>query len=136
MLANDTRHQHFVSQGEQRLNALNPQADPRNQRIYSFEVVNRESYSLALENPTGRVIGSNLSLSDLFSFDVPGDSRLRLNFESLFQKYEGYIDGAYAEPTCETQHWQRRHQDRNYRSVRRQVTKLHTESVFHREGAQ
>jgi hypothetical protein len=25
------------------------------------------------------------------SFDVPGESRLRLNFESLFQKYEGYI---------------------------------------------
>jgi hypothetical protein len=89
--ANDTRNQHFLSQGEQRLNALNPQADLRNQRIYSFEVVNRENYSLALESPTGRPIGSNLSLSDLFSFDVPGDSRLRLNFESLFHKYEGYI---------------------------------------------
>jgi hypothetical protein len=91
MLENDTRNQHFVTQGEQRLNALNPQADPRNQRIYSFEVIDRENYKLALESPIGRPIGSNLSLFDLFSFDVPGDSRLRLNFESLFHKYEGYI---------------------------------------------
>ena len=92
MLENDTRNQHFVTQGEQRLNAMNPQADPRNQRIYSFEVVDRENYTLALESPIGRPIGNNLSLFDLFSFDVPGDSRLRLNFESLFQKYEGYIE--------------------------------------------
>lgn len=92
MLENDTCNQHFVTQGEQRLNAMNPQADPRNQRIYSFEVVDRENYTLALESPNGRPIGSNLSLFDLFSFDIPGDSRLRLNFESLFHKYEGYIE--------------------------------------------
>src|SRR5208337_4757894 len=91
MLENDTRNQHFVTQGEQRLNALNPQADPKNQRIYSFEVVDRENYTLTLENPIGRPIGKSLSLFDLFSFDVPGESRLRLNFESLFRKYEGYI---------------------------------------------
>jgi hypothetical protein len=54
MLENDTRNQHFVTQGEQRLNALNPQADPRNQRIYSFAVVDRENYKLALECPIGR----------------------------------------------------------------------------------
>jgi hypothetical protein len=92
MLENDTRNQHFVTRGEQRLNALNPQADPKNQRIYSFEVIDRESYKLALESPIGRPIGSNLSLFDLFSFDIPGDSHLRLNFESLFHKYEGYIE--------------------------------------------
>jgi hypothetical protein len=34
MIENNTRNQHFVTQGEQRLNALNPEADPRNQRIY------------------------------------------------------------------------------------------------------
>ena len=92
MLENATSNQHFVTQGEQRLNALNPQADPRNQRIYSFEVIDRESYKLALESSIGRPIGSNLSLFDLFSFDVPGDNRLRLNFKSLFHKYEGYIE--------------------------------------------
>ncbi len=92
MLENDTRNQHFVTQGEQRLNALNPQANDSNMRIYSFTVVDRENYTLALENLDGRPIGSNLSLFDLFSFDVPGNSRLRLNFESLFHKYEGYIE--------------------------------------------
>ncbi|HEX4390114.1 MAG TPA: hypothetical protein VH084_01030, partial [Mycobacterium sp.] len=70
----------------------NPQADPSNLRIYSFTVVDRENYTLALESPNGRPIGSNLSLFDLFSIDVPGNSRLRLNFESLFHKYEGYIE--------------------------------------------
>jgi len=72
MLENDTRNQHFVTQGEQRLNALNPMADPKNQRIYSFEVVDRENYKLILENPAGRAIGKTLSLFDLFSFDVSG----------------------------------------------------------------
>jgi hypothetical protein len=67
MLGNDTRSQHFVTQGEQRLNALNPQAGPRNQRIYSFEVVDQEYYKPALESPIGRPIGSNLSLFDLFT---------------------------------------------------------------------
>ena len=92
MLGNDTRNQHFVTQGEQRLNALNPQADASNLRIYSFTVVDRENYTLALENPNGRSIGSTLSLFDLFSFDVPGNSRIRLNFELVFHKYEGYIE--------------------------------------------
>lgn len=81
-----------ISKVEQKLNALNPQADARNLRIYSFEVVDRENYTLSLESLNGRPIGSNLSLFDLFSFDVPGNDRIRLNFELLFQKYESYIE--------------------------------------------
>ena len=92
MRANDTRNQHFLTQGEQRLNALNPQANPSNLRIYSFKVVDRENYVLALEHPKGRPIGKNLSIFDLFSFDVLGNSSLRLNFEALFHKYERYIE--------------------------------------------
>jgi hypothetical protein len=88
VLVNDTRNQHFLTRVEQKLNALNPQADARNLRIYSFEVIDRENYTLSLESPNGRPIGSNLSLFDLFSFDVPGNTRLRRNFESLFHKYE------------------------------------------------
>jgi hypothetical protein len=91
MLENDTRSQHYVTQGEQRLNARNPQADPRNMRIYSFTVVDRENYTLALESPNGTLIRKSLSLDDIFSFDVPGGRQLRLNFESLFHKYEGHI---------------------------------------------
>jgi hypothetical protein len=92
VLVNDTRNQHFLTRVEQKLNALNPQADARNLRIYSFEVIDRENYTLSLESPNGRPIGSNLSLFDLFSFDVPGNTRLRRNFESLFHKYENYIE--------------------------------------------
>ncbi len=92
MLENDTRKQHFLPRVEQKLNALNPQAETKNLRIYSFLLADRENYSVALENPSGRSIDSNLSLFDLFSFDVSGDSRLRLNFKSLFQKYEANIE--------------------------------------------
>ena len=92
VLENNTRNQHFLTRVEQKLNAMNPQADARKLRIYSFEVVNRENYTLALESENGRLIGSNLSLFDLFTFDVPDSSRLRLNFESLFHKYEAHIE--------------------------------------------
>ena len=92
MRANETRNQHFLTQGEQRLNALNLQANPSNMRIYSFTITDRENYILALENQNGRPIRSNLSLLDLFSFDVSSDSRLWLNFESVFHRYEVYIE--------------------------------------------
>ncbi|SOE97679.1 hypothetical protein SAMN05414139_10829 [Burkholderia sp. D7] len=91
MLENDTKNQHFVTQAEQRLNASNPDADDKNKRIYSFKLVDRENYGLALENPNGNRISKNLSASDLFSFDVAGDSDRRHNFEALFQKYEGPV---------------------------------------------
>ena len=92
MQANETRNQHFLTRVEQKLNALKPNADARNLRIYSFEVVDREKYGLKLENSKGRTIGGNLSLFDLFSFDVPGAGPLRLNFEAEFQKYEASIE--------------------------------------------
>lgn len=92
LMKNDTRHQHFLPRVEQKLNALNPQAKARNLRIYSFRLVDRETYSLALESPNGRSIDGNLSLFDLFSFDVSGGGRVRLNFESLFRKYEANIE--------------------------------------------
>jgi hypothetical protein len=92
LVENETRNQHFLPRVEQKLNALNPQAKARNLRIYSFRLVDRETYSLALESPNGRSIDGNLSLFDLFSFDVSGGSRVRLNFESLFRKYEANIE--------------------------------------------
>ncbi|MDN8007214.1 hypothetical protein QZN06_01380 [Burkholderia multivorans] len=88
MFENDTKNQHFVTQAEQRLNAANPQADDKNKRIYSFKIVDRENYGISLEKPDGNRISKNLSASDIFSFDVVGDSDKRLNFEALFQKYE------------------------------------------------
>ena len=43
MRANDTRNQHFLTQSEQRLNALNPKASRSNLRIYSFTVADRDN---------------------------------------------------------------------------------------------
>jgi hypothetical protein len=37
-----TKNHHVVSQVEQRLNALNSGARPENQRIYEFEIVDRQ----------------------------------------------------------------------------------------------
>lgn len=92
MKHNDTRNQHFVSQVEQKLNAMNPSAQSGNHRIYSFRVASREPPRLIAEDKKGRAIGSNLALQDLFSFDVPGGGPLRRNFEALFNKYEGKIE--------------------------------------------
>ncbi len=71
---------------------MNPQADARNQCIYSFLVTDRENYTLQLESEKGMPIGKNLSLFDLFSFDVVDNSSLRANFEDAFQKYEASIE--------------------------------------------
>ncbi|WFU07499.1 hypothetical protein QA648_36430 (plasmid) [Rhizobium sp. CB3171] len=91
MLQNKTRNQHFLSQVEQRLNAMNPLAKADNLRIYAFGIADRDDYKLVLEKPNGNPIDRNLSLFDLFSFDVPGGSDLRRNFEALFHTYEADI---------------------------------------------
>lgn len=88
MFKNDTINQHFISQAEQRLNALNPAAKNSNQRIYEFRVVERDPLSLQLADPRGRRIEQALSFNDLFSFDVAGHSELRSNLESAFGRYE------------------------------------------------
>ncbi|REG86439.1 hypothetical protein [Marinomonas pollencensis] len=86
----ETKNQHFISQAELRLNSINPEANQENQRIYSFEIIDREKFSYELSSDRGNRIDSSLSIYDLFSFDVVG-KRLRLNFESVFTKYEGRI---------------------------------------------
>jgi hypothetical protein len=92
MRGNDTRNQHFVSQVEQNLNALNPASRNRKFRIYSFRITDRENYKIELESPRGHLVSSTLSMLDLFSFDVPDGSRLRMNLEELFHKYEENVE--------------------------------------------
>lgn len=91
MFSDETKNQHFVSQTEQRLNALNPNAGAKNMRVYSFKVTDREQLSYELENPNGSLISRTLSYDDLFSFDVPGGAKVRENFESLFGRYEATV---------------------------------------------
>ncbi len=88
-LQNTTFNQHFLSQAEQRLNASNPDARRENQRIYEFDVVDREAWEIRLRSVTGRRIQGTSSWHDLFSFDVAGDTRS--NLERLFQNYENDI---------------------------------------------
>jgi hypothetical protein len=87
MFLNESRNHHYLSQTEQRLNAMNPSADARNQRIFAFEVSDREKPVLNIVDQRGTRIESNLSCLDLFSFNVV-DSRYRMNLESSFGKYE------------------------------------------------
>ena len=89
-LVNETQNQHFVSQAEQRLNAINSNAKQINQRIYAFSIVDRDSSEIHLLNQKGRKINSNLSFQDLFSFDILNRTHRR-NFEEIFQRYEENI---------------------------------------------
>lgn len=83
-----TKNQHFVSQVEQRLNAINPLAKDENQKIYSFSLKDRELYAVSLDSESGSKISNTLSLNDIFSFDVLGKEAVRYNFEKLFHHYE------------------------------------------------
>jgi hypothetical protein len=85
-----TKNQHFVSQAEQRLNALNPSARPENQRIYEFKIVDRDKHKVQLVKPNGRLISNSLSMFDLFSSDI-GDNGARANLERVFGTYEAKI---------------------------------------------
>lgn len=90
---NQTINQHFISQSEQRLNSINPNAKKSNQKIYSFKIINRDLYELRLENEKGSLIKNNLSFLDLYSFDIDDYSdKLRFNFEFLSNKYENTIE--------------------------------------------
>ena len=80
-----TKNQHFLSQVEQRLNSCNPLAEEKKQKIHAFEIADRESFKL--KNVKGIKIQNNLSLDDLFSFDIV-DKKIRSNFESIFNIYE------------------------------------------------
>lgn len=92
-LKSATKNQHFLSQAEQRLNAMNPESsNQKTRRIYEFDVVDRENYELKLRSDRGSLIGSTLSLHDLFSFDVLDRKSDRYNFEELFSQYEPSIE--------------------------------------------
>lgn len=88
---NDTSWQHYLPQVEQRFNAINPHDANRIQRIYPFEIVNRETLQLRLVEPKGQRICNTLAYQDLFSFDVGADKKLRKNFENAFIRYESNV---------------------------------------------
>lgn len=86
-----TKNQHFVSQVEQRFNAINQSDEKRKQKIFSFSLVDRESHTISLDSQDGFNISKTLSLNDIFSFDVLKEEAARYNFEKLFHQYESGI---------------------------------------------
>jgi len=87
-LANPTWNQHYITQAEQRLNAIDRSKPKDRQRIWAFRVDDHDSHALAV--PTKERIKYSLSLEDLFSLHV-FDERQRANLESLFEQYERKI---------------------------------------------
>lgn len=87
-LHNTAKNQHFLPQVEQRLNAINLQAKSKNQKIYSFSIKDRDAGVVSINSEKGVRISTNLSLHDLFSFDVLGEEAKKYNFEKLFHSYE------------------------------------------------
>jgi hypothetical protein len=90
---NLTKNQHFISQVEQRSNCIDESRPKDKQRIYKFEIADRENSVVRLINTEGVKIKTNLSFNDLFSFDVKS-SRLRKNLEDFFQKFETDLPSA------------------------------------------
>lgn len=88
-LANTTKNQHFISQVEQRLNSITPSAKNKNQKIYSFSLIDRHSDPIKISEPKEVNISNTLSLNDIFSFDILGQDRY--NLELLFNRYESDI---------------------------------------------
>ena len=84
---NKKRNHHFVSQAEQRLNAINPTVSKNSQRIYAFSITERENYKIELESTNGVKIKKTLSFDDLFTIDILDDG-LRANLEDFFENYE------------------------------------------------
>lgn len=87
-LKDKTKNQHFIPQVEQRLNSFNKHEKDKNQKIYSFSLIDRESHSIRLDSINGFKISNTLSLNDVFSFDVLHAEEDRYNFERLFNIYE------------------------------------------------
>lgn len=92
ILPNFACNHHFLPRVEQRLNAANPHAAAKNQRIYSFEIIDREAHALRLQHARGVSIVRNLALDNLFTFDTPLGNNLQWNFEHLFQRYERTVE--------------------------------------------
>jgi hypothetical protein len=86
-----TKHQHYISQVDQRLNTSTPDAKLGNQRIFSFDLIDRDARIVRLTHPRGTPIASNLSMYDLYSFDVDKDADTRANLEREFGQYETIV---------------------------------------------
>ncbi|WP_434279310.1 hypothetical protein [Acinetobacter sp. CE-15] len=91
MFEDKTKNQHFISVAEQKLNAMNPNETKREKiRVYSFDLIDRERYTIELSSPSTIKAEKNLSYLDLYTFEILDDVQ-RLCFEKLFQRLENSV---------------------------------------------
>ncbi len=88
---NRTKNQHYISQVEQKLNAINPLDKRQQRRIFSFTVVDRDNAKIALNLSAGNKIENSLSMNDLFTYAI-NDDGLRHNLEEAFCRYEAKLE--------------------------------------------
>lgn len=81
------RNHHFISQAEQRLNAIDKKVKNKNQRIYSFDILHKEDPKLKASSPKSVRIEENFCRTDLFTLNVL-ESGGQHNLEDAFFKYE------------------------------------------------
>lgn len=87
MEKSNARNHHYISQVEQRLNAIDRSAVQHNQRIYKFKIVDAETKVVALTDPTGTKIEKNLAVRDLYALRML-EGGGQHNLEAAFQEYE------------------------------------------------
>lgn len=89
-MLNSTKNQHYISQLEQRFNAIDSGAPDRSKKIYRFEIKDRENFCLG--NAEKIKIVSNASYENLFALHIQSKSE-QLNLELFF----GDVESKYKE---------------------------------------
>lgn len=90
MFENKTKNQHYLSQCEQRFNAIDGAVKKGNCRIYQFEIKNKKTQEFDVVDNNGIKIEKNLAFDDLYTFFIKEDG-IRGNFEAFFKNYEDKI---------------------------------------------
>ena len=90
MKKSNSRNHHYISQVEQRLNAIDKTVKPENQRIYKFSVLSHAPAQIKNNDATGVKIEKNLSRKDLYALKTL-DEGGQHNLEDAFSAYEDGI---------------------------------------------
>ncbi|NBB11776.1 hypothetical protein [Pseudomonas sp. SLFW] len=90
MEKSNARNHHYISQVEQRLNAIDRSVIQHNQRIYKFKIVDAENKLVALTDINGVKIEKNLAARDLYALRML-EGGGQQNLEAAFHQYENDI---------------------------------------------
>lgn len=90
MFINVVKNQHFISQVEQRFNAIDSKEPKQKQRIFEYKVNHESQGGYEFSQPSGVKISKNLSWNDLYTYEY-FDQSLRHNLEIFFGTFESRI---------------------------------------------